>query len=167
MLALLALVVPLAELPARAADAGDSRVVDGEARVLGAGQRSRIAEEPATFESARLGIAFTYPRDWAAAEESSRVQLTGADGGVLVVERLDGATAGDNETDLPNTRCGSQTNGYGISVRTCFDTISRSTSAWFEVEASTGGQLSFRAWTREPAGRRALAAVAESVRSAR
>ncbi len=166
VLALPALITCVAARPPQAAVSGGQRSLGRDVRAVGEEQRSEIAGENATFVSSNLGIVFAYPRDWTAVEESSGVRLTGPNGGVLVVERLDDATAGESETDLPNTRCGYQTNGYGIVIRTCFDTISRSISAWFEVGTRVG-RVSFRAWTREPVGRRVLATVTESMRSAR
>ena len=164
VLALPALITCVALSPPLAAVSGGQRSLGRDVRVVGEEQRSTIAGENATFVSSNLGIAFAYPRDWTAAEESSGVRLTGPNGGALLVERLDDATAGESETDLPNTHCGSQTNGYGIVIHTCFDTISRSVSAWFEVGTPVG-RVNFRVLTRQATGRRVLATVTESMRS--
>jgi hypothetical protein len=165
-LAVAALIAYAGKPPLQAAVAGDPGPAGRGLRTASEGQRSEVAGELATIVSTSLGVAFEYPREWVVAEEPSGVRLTVANGGVLVLERLDGEAAVEVDTDLPNTRCGSRTNRNGTTIRTCFDTISRSTSAWFEFEAPGGKSQRYRAWTKGTAGERAIAVVLQSVRRA-
>ena len=164
-IAFAALIGFLGEPPLCATVIGTLAVADRDTGPENDGPGREIAGQPATFVSVNLGIAFAYPRNWKAAEEPSGVRLTGPNGSSLVIDRLDGDSGSENETDLPNTRCGSRTNAYGTPIRTCLDTVARSTSAWFEVTAPAGNRQSYRISTRGAVSRQAIAVVVDSMRS--
>jgi hypothetical protein len=71
--------------------------------------RSDVRQPSETFASARRGIAFAYPTDWVASEDSSGARLTGPNGGVVTVERLKGATGSADER-ICHIRCQSLAN---------------------------------------------------------
>jgi hypothetical protein len=95
-----------------------------------------------TFVSATWHVALDYPPDWSVEEEATGVTFTSPASVNIQLNLVNtaGLSPEDylNEHQLPNTRCSSGTNDHDVAVRTCFDTLSRSYSAYFILNASEG-----------------------------
>jgi hypothetical protein len=74
-----------------------------------------------------MGILFTPP-------QGAAIQLGKVDTGSLTPEQYLA-----NSSDVPNTRCTQTINPYGVTVRSCFDTIASSLVATFSLRSQTGG----------------------------
>lgn len=95
-----------------------------------------------TFVSANLQVTVDYPPDWSASEQAIVVSFTSTSGDVIQLAKIEtGDLSPDeflNENQLPNTRCSSITNNYGITVRICLDTLSGNYSADFVMASPQG-----------------------------
>jgi hypothetical protein len=109
-----------------------------------------------TFSSASWHVEVDYPPGWTLREEATVVTFSSAQGETIILAPVE--TGGlapqvfQSEHQLPNTRCRSTPNVYGVNVRTCFDTISFSYSAEFISKLSSGSEqlLSISIHTRAP-----------------
>lgn len=95
-----------------------------------------------TYVNETWHVALDYPADWSVQEKGSLVIFVSPTGSTI---QLAPAAAGspvspglEPNEDLPNTRCSTRTNPHSISERVCFDTISLSTSAVFDVQTALG-----------------------------
>jgi hypothetical protein len=86
-----------------------------------------------TFIWAELHIAIDYPPDWSVKILATGLAFSSPQKAVINLTRAaaSGIPPEDYlaENDLPNTRCTTIKNRYGVAARTCFDTIARTTSA--------------------------------------
>jgi hypothetical protein len=99
------------------------------------------------YTSANLGITIAYPSDWSETENKGEIAFTSPGGNTIY---LDPIQTGDlsaqdflNQSQLPNTRCSSGKNSYGVQYRSCFDTIALSTTAYLMVTPSQGSTQFF------------------------
>jgi hypothetical protein len=81
-----------------------------------------------------LQVALDYPPDWSVREQAAGVSFTSPQGAEILLTPVEtgGLSPEDylTETQLPNTRCTSDTNAHGVAGRVCFDTISFSYTAF-------------------------------------
>ena len=95
-----------------------------------------------TFVSANLVVAVDYPPDWSVSEQAVGVTFASPHGAMIQLTLIDtgGLSPEDflSENPLPNTRCSSSTNTYGVTARTCFDTVSFSYVADLVVKPPFG-----------------------------
>ncbi len=124
-----------------------------------------------TFVSASWNVAVDYPPDWSVREEPMGVTFSSAQGATVLLAPIStGGLPPSSDlagNDLPNTRCRQITNGYGVAVRSCFDTIAFSYSADFVIQSSGGSRLfSLSTRTRLPATLQIFNAMIASVRPA-
>jgi hypothetical protein len=105
------------------------------------------------YHSTNLGITIAYPAGWSAPENNGEVTFTSTGGGVIHLDQIqaNNLSAQDflNQNQLPNTRCNSGENSYGVQYRTCFDTIALSTTAYLVVNPAQGSTQFFTLSTFE------------------
>jgi hypothetical protein len=93
-----------------------------------------------TLTSPNLRIAIDYPPGWSVSEQEAGVTFLSPKGEIiwLTAVQTGGVSPQDFliENELPNTRCSGKTNPFGVTVRICFDTISRNYIAYFILEQS-------------------------------
>lgn len=124
-----------------------------------------------TYVNTKWHVAVDYPPDWAVRPGTGAVTFRSPRGAEIELAPVD--TGGESpedflgNSDLPNTRCASQTNPQGITARVCLDTISFSTIAQFIMKAANGTQSLLSLVTNRRTGDLAvLNAMLASVRSA-
>lgn len=95
-----------------------------------------------TFTSENLHVAVDYPPDWSVSEQATGAIFTSPRGAMIGLALIE---TGDlspedfaGEIQMPNTRCSSTTNPYGVTARICFDTISFSYVANLVVKSAAG-----------------------------
>lgn len=97
-----------------------------------------------TFRSTTWHVALDYPPGWSVTEQAAQATVTFslAHGATIQLSLID---TGDlspehflGENRLPHTRCSSSTNAYGVTVRTCFDTLAGSYHAYVVLQPSQG-----------------------------
>jgi hypothetical protein len=91
------------------------------------------------FVSPSLGVALDYPDSWTAVEQGLDVTFKSPEGMVVHLTRIEQAAPGekpgsDMPERLPNTRCSTSTNAYGVAALVCLDTISRTYTAGFALK---------------------------------
>lgn len=95
-----------------------------------------------TFVSVNLRVAVDYPPDWSVSEQENGVSFTSPSGVLIQLVKIEtGGLSPEEflkENQLPNTRCSTSMDSYGIKVLVCFDTISDSYSANFIMTLSQG-----------------------------
>lgn len=95
-----------------------------------------------TLVSVNLPVTIDYPPEWSVNEQASGVSFTSPSGISIQLAKVEtGGLSPEEflrENQLPNTRCSTSMNSYGIRVRVCFDMISGSYSADFVVTPSEG-----------------------------
>ncbi len=97
-----------------------------------------------TYTSATLQLVLDYPSDWRPAEQADRLTFTSPQGIAIQVgfTETGGLTPEDyvRNNDLPNTRCTSEANDYGLMARICLDTLSRVYTADIPIEWPNGAK---------------------------
>lgn len=96
------------------------------------------------FVSPALHVALEYPATWTLREEPMGILFTPPQGAAIQLGKVDtGSLTPEqylaNSSDVPNTRCTQTINPYGVTVRSCFDTIASSLVATFSLRSQTGG----------------------------
>lgn len=89
-----------------------------------------------------MRVAVDYPPDWSVSEQENGVSFTSPSGVLIQLVKIEtGGLSPEEflkENQLPNTRCSTSMDSYGIKVLVCFDTISDSYSANFIMTLSQG-----------------------------
>lgn len=83
-----------------------------------------------------------YPPNWSVEEGDNYITFTSQSGNEIELASVNTDSLTPQEYlaqhQLPNTRCSNSTNPNGIDIRTCFDTIAFSTTAYFSPPSSQG-----------------------------
>lgn len=99
------------------------------------------------YQSANLGISIAYPAGWSAAENEGEVAFTAPGGANILLDQVQASDLSPqdflNQNQLPNTRCSSGKNSYGVQYHTCFDTIALSTTAYLVINPTQGSTKFF------------------------
>jgi hypothetical protein len=124
-----------------------------------------------TYTSTNLQVAVDYPPDWSVREAATGATFTSPQGLQIQLAQINTGKLSpedyviNNEQDLPNTRCTSSTNAYGVKARVCLDTIAFSYAASLIVKSPDGTtrllSLAMGGKARDP---QVLNAMAASVR---
>jgi hypothetical protein len=94
------------------------------------------------FSSDNLQVTINHPVGWAVKEQRNSIAFTSPDGIITqltLIGRGDLSSRGliyDN--DLPDTRCSTDTNAHGVTVRMCLDKLAESRNASFVLKSSDG-----------------------------
>jgi hypothetical protein len=99
------------------------------------------------YQSTNLGITITYPAGWSATENQGEVAFESPVGDTILLDQIQANDLSPqdflNQNQLPNTRCSSGKNSYGVQYRTCFDTIALSTNAYLVINPTQGSTQFF------------------------
>ena len=123
-----------------------------------------------TFISSIWQVAVDYPPDWSVREDAAGVVFRSPQGAMILLASVEtgGLSPEDflSERQLPNTRCSSSTNAYGVTARVCFDTIASSYDASIVLKSAAGGArlLSWSTRTRLQSDLQVFNAMVASVR---
>jgi hypothetical protein len=124
-----------------------------------------------TFTSAKWQVVVDYPPDWSVQEGTAGVVFSSSQGVTIFLAPVEtGGLSPDqflSERQLPNTRCSSSTNAYGVTARVCFDTIAFSYDASIVLKSSSGGArlLSLSTRARPPGDVQVFNVMVASMRS--
>ena len=114
----------------------------GTSTPIAALSKSSPGTEWKTFNSTNWQVALDYPPDWSVSERASGVSFTSQTDVVIQLTKIEtGGLSPEEflkENQLPNTRCTTSVNSYGIDVLDCLDTISGSYSADFVIKPPQG-----------------------------
>jgi len=99
-----------------------------------------------TFVITNLQVAVDYPSDWLVSKQATGVSFISRSGTVIQLTKIDTGGLPPEEflrdNQLPNTRCSTNANNYGIKVLSCLDTLTGSYSADFVmIHSQEGTQL--------------------------
>ena len=93
-----------------------------------------------TYTNKDMGLALDYPPDWSVEESAGRASFTSPEGRRIDLAVVDTGSLTPEEflakEQLPNTRCSTRINPYEVTIKSCLDTISFSTTAYFSLPSS-------------------------------
>ena len=120
------------------------------------------------FTSTHLRVVINHPIDWSVKEQSNSIDFTSPDGIVTQLKLIGRGDLSPNgliyDNDLPDTRCSTATNAYGIAVRACFDELAGSRTASFIVQYPEGQASVFSLLTGTRGSVRVFDAMLASIR---
>ena len=124
-----------------------------------------------TYTHPDLQVALDYPAGWTFEEGPEGATFRPPDGTAIHLRILETAGEVPGEDDLggnqlPNTRCSSGTNDYGVAFHTCFDTLSGSTTAFLSFELPQGSQIQLSLSMLRHGDREIFSAMVSSTRPA-